>query len=74
VQLNNSFVFLSRWCHDIGREQAANKPLLKTVFQASCFMSIILMRLFYHILSLFDVNWHLRHLPWDFLFFLMCRS
>ncbi|KAJ9559643.1 hypothetical protein OSB04_004803 [Centaurea solstitialis] len=21
------------WCHDIGREQAANKPLLKTVFQ-----------------------------------------
>ncbi|XP_057986092.1 protein ROOT HAIR DEFECTIVE 3 homolog 2 isoform X4 [Hevea brasiliensis] len=22
-----------RWCHDIGREQAANKPLLKTVFQ-----------------------------------------
>lgn len=24
---------LFRWCHDIGREQAANKPLLKTVFQ-----------------------------------------
>lgn len=24
---------LYRWCHDIGREQAANKPLLKTVFQ-----------------------------------------
>ncbi|KAI8032873.1 hypothetical protein LOK49_LG01G03966 [Camellia lanceoleosa] len=23
------------WCHDIGREQAANKPLLKTVFQVS---------------------------------------
>ncbi|XP_022723301.1 protein ROOT HAIR DEFECTIVE 3 homolog 2-like isoform X3 [Durio zibethinus] len=23
----------ARWCHDIGREQAANKPLLKTVFQ-----------------------------------------
>ncbi|URD89499.1 GTP-binding protein that may be involved in cell development (By similarity) [Musa troglodytarum] len=22
-----------KWCHDIGREQAANKPLLKTVFQ-----------------------------------------
>ena len=22
-----------RWCHDIGREHAANKPLLKTVFQ-----------------------------------------
>ncbi len=27
------------WCHDIGREQAANKPLLKTVFQ-------VMMRLF----------------------------
>jgi hypothetical protein len=26
---------LWRWCHDIGREQAANKPLLKTVFQVS---------------------------------------
>ncbi|CAN8323485.1 unnamed protein product [Cochlearia groenlandica] len=22
-----------RWCHDIGREQASNRPLLKTVFQ-----------------------------------------
>lgn len=28
---------LSRWCHDIGREQAANKPLLKTVFQVIVF-------------------------------------
>lgn len=27
------FCFIHRWCHDIGREQAANKPLLKTVFQ-----------------------------------------
>ncbi|XP_070677384.1 protein ROOT HAIR DEFECTIVE 3 homolog 2-like isoform X4 [Malus domestica] len=27
------------WCHDIGREQAANKPLLKTTFQ-------VMMRLF----------------------------
>lgn len=27
---------MSRWCHDIGREQAANKPLLKTVFQVTC--------------------------------------
>ncbi|XP_027770468.1 protein ROOT HAIR DEFECTIVE 3 homolog 2-like isoform X5 [Solanum pennellii] len=27
------------WCHDIGREQAANRPLLKTVFQ-------VMMRLF----------------------------
>lgn len=27
-------VLINMWCHDIGREQAANKPLLKTVFQA----------------------------------------
>ncbi|KAL0442358.1 UNVERIFIED_CONTAM: protein ROOT HAIR defective [Sesamum latifolium] len=26
-------VIINMWCHDIGREQAANKPLLKTVFQ-----------------------------------------
>ncbi|KAJ7951632.1 Protein ROOT HAIR DEFECTIVE 3-like [Quillaja saponaria] len=31
--------YFTRWCHDIGREQAANKPLLKTVFQ-------VMMRLF----------------------------
>eukprot|EP00850_Spirogloea_muscicola_P021097 SM000236S08017 [mRNA] locus=s236:160989:168163:- [translate_table: standard] len=24
----------ARWCHNIGREKAANRPLLKTVFQA----------------------------------------
>ena len=27
--------YFFRWCHDIGREQAANKPLLKTVFQVN---------------------------------------
>ncbi|XP_065854509.1 protein ROOT HAIR DEFECTIVE 3 homolog 2 [Euphorbia lathyris] len=32
-------VLINMWCHDIGREQAANKPLLKTVFQ-------VMMRLF----------------------------
>ncbi|KAL6559965.1 Cell wall protein rhd3 [Orobanche gracilis] len=32
-------VMINMWCHDIGREQAANKPLLKTVFQ-------VMMRLF----------------------------
>lgn len=32
-------VLVNMWCHDIGREQAANKPLLKTVFQ-------VMMRLF----------------------------
>ncbi|GLT59945.1 hypothetical protein SLA2020_327380 [Shorea laevis] len=26
-------VLINMWCHDIGREQAANRPLLKTVFQ-----------------------------------------
>ncbi|KAJ0082657.1 hypothetical protein Patl1_11275 [Pistacia atlantica] len=26
-------LIFSWWCQDIGREQAANKPLLKTVFQ-----------------------------------------
>ncbi|WOK99173.1 protein ROOT HAIR DEFECTIVE 3 [Canna indica] len=30
----SDIVLINIWCHDIGREQAANKPLLKTVFQA----------------------------------------
>lgn len=35
----SSYVSLPfRWCHDIGREQAANKPLLKTVFQVWIFI------------------------------------
>eukprot|EP00850_Spirogloea_muscicola_P005913 SM000027S09694 [mRNA] locus=s27:791318:812741:+ [translate_table: standard] len=29
----SDIVIVNMWCHDIGREQAANKPLLKTVFQ-----------------------------------------
>lgn len=35
VNLNINFRLniIYRWCHDIGRENAANKPLLKTVFQ-----------------------------------------
>lgn len=33
---------MSRWCHDIGREQAANKPLLKTVFQVPRFNLFVL--------------------------------
>ncbi|CAM6108763.1 unnamed protein product [Calypogeia fissa] len=32
-------VIINMWCHDIGREHAANKPLLKIVFQ-------VMMRLF----------------------------
>ncbi|KAF1882210.1 hypothetical protein Lal_00038855 [Lupinus albus] len=35
----SDIVMINMWCHDIGREQAANKPLLKTVFQ-------VMMRLF----------------------------
>ncbi|KAL6972721.1 hypothetical protein U1Q18_026894 [Sarracenia purpurea var. burkii] len=31
----SDIVLINMWCHDIGREQAANKPLLKTVFQAT---------------------------------------
>ncbi|KAK9055677.1 hypothetical protein SSX86_026762 [Deinandra increscens subsp. villosa] len=29
----SDIVLINMWCHDIGREHAANKPLLKTVFQ-----------------------------------------
>ncbi|CAM8920411.1 unnamed protein product [Rhodiola kirilowii] len=29
----SDIMMINMWCHDIGREQAANKPLLKTVFQ-----------------------------------------
>ncbi|XP_037429923.1 protein ROOT HAIR DEFECTIVE 3-like [Triticum dicoccoides] len=32
-------ILINMWCHDIGREHAGNRPLLKTVFQ-------VLMRLF----------------------------
>ncbi|KAK3118900.1 hypothetical protein QOZ80_9BG0710330 [Eleusine coracana subsp. coracana] len=35
----SDIVIINLWCHDIGREQAANRPLLRTVFQ-------VLMRLF----------------------------
>ncbi|KAK9136499.1 hypothetical protein Sjap_007093 [Stephania japonica] len=35
----SDIVLINMWCHDIGREQAANKPLLKIVFQ-------VMMRLF----------------------------
>ncbi|XP_043705636.1 protein ROOT HAIR DEFECTIVE 3-like [Telopea speciosissima] len=35
----SDIVLINMWCHDVGREQAANKPLLKTVFQ-------VMMRLF----------------------------
>lgn len=30
----SDIVMINIWCHDIGREHAANKPLLKIVFQA----------------------------------------
>ncbi|WOK98505.1 hypothetical protein Cni_G07217 [Canna indica] len=35
----SDIVLINMWCHDIGREHAANKPLLKMVFQ-------VMMRLF----------------------------
>ncbi|PUZ45319.1 hypothetical protein GQ55_8G213100 [Panicum hallii var. hallii] len=35
----SDIVMINLWCHDIGREHAANRPLLRTVFQ-------VLMRLF----------------------------
>ncbi|XP_031476366.1 protein ROOT HAIR DEFECTIVE 3 homolog 2-like isoform X2 [Nymphaea colorata] len=35
----SDILLINMWCHDIGREHAANKPLLKTVFQ-------VMMRLF----------------------------
>ncbi|VAI47151.1 unnamed protein product [Triticum turgidum subsp. durum] len=35
----SDIVMINLWCHDIGREHAANRPLLKTIFE-------VLMRLF----------------------------
>ncbi|KAM7472585.1 hypothetical protein LguiA_010768 [Lonicera macranthoides] len=29
----SDIILINMWCHDIGREQAANKPLLRTVFE-----------------------------------------
>ncbi|KAK8942660.1 hypothetical protein KSP39_PZI009017 [Platanthera zijinensis] len=29
----SDIVLINMWCHDIGREHGANKPLLKTIFQ-----------------------------------------
>lgn len=38
-------LLINMWCHDIGREHAANKPLLKIVFQASATYFCILEKL-----------------------------
>lgn len=35
----SDIVLINMWCHDIGREHAANKPLLRTIFE-------VMMRLF----------------------------
>jgi hypothetical protein len=32
-QLVLNYYCIYRWCHDIGREHAASRPLLKTVFE-----------------------------------------
>ncbi len=29
-------LLINLWCHDIGREQGAGRPLLKTIFQVRC--------------------------------------
>ncbi|XP_027771256.1 protein ROOT HAIR DEFECTIVE 3 isoform X1 [Solanum pennellii] len=49
----SDIVLINMWCHDIGREQAANKPLLKTVFQVK-YIDVSLyehsFRMFYNLL------------------------
>nr|XP_025886007.1 protein ROOT HAIR DEFECTIVE 3 isoform X1 [Solanum lycopersicum] len=49
----SDIVLINMWCHDIGREQAANKPLLKTVFQVK-YIAVSLyehsFRMFYNLL------------------------
>lgn len=32
----SDIVMVNIWCHDIGREHGAGKPLMKTVFQVCC--------------------------------------
>ena len=60
AQLSKCFVFLSRWCHDIGREQAANKPLLKTVFQVMLWV-ILWFNSYPTALFKLYCKWHVRH-------------
>ncbi|RWW75294.1 hypothetical protein BHE74_00016684 [Ensete ventricosum] len=51
------------WCHDIGREQAANKPLLKTVFQV-CFSCIYgIMYLNRKLIKILRLTSHYRAVP-----------
>lgn len=38
-------LLINMWCHDIGREHAANKPLLKIVFQVGVILSASLRHL-----------------------------
>lgn len=56
------YIFIHRWCHDIGREQAANKPLLKTVFQVVLCHNIVYSWYIYIYFKYFT-----------FLYFIMCR-
>lgn len=50
-----------RWCHDIGREQAANKPLLKTVFQVRSFCALQLdTNLYIMVLELIILDIHVN--------------
>ena len=43
---------ICRWCHDIGREHAANRPLLRTVFQVILLLQWDTVFLFSHVQSL----------------------
>ena len=46
--LSNSanILLMFRWCHDIGREQAANRPLLRILFQVLHIMGAVIMPAF----------------------------
>ncbi|KAG6513783.1 hypothetical protein ZIOFF_024120 [Zingiber officinale] len=40
----SDIVLINMWCHDIGREQVANKPLLKTIFQMPLDLTMLAIR------------------------------
>ena len=47
-----NYYMICRWCHDIGREHAANRPLLRTVFQVILLLQWDTVILFSHVQSL----------------------
>ncbi|XP_044348906.1 protein ROOT HAIR DEFECTIVE 3 isoform X1 [Triticum aestivum] len=59
----SDIVLINMWCHDIGREQAANKPLLKTVFQVSLLNTqwgVSVLRHYYALIFLLSVQVMMR--------------